>query len=203
MYTVFSIRYISDSDISWIQLCKNILKLVLRLDIRTRTDTVHYMPNTLKIEDIHKTKNFSFLMLDLWKMPCNIWTVFQYQIDSVLHQANWGFRCTIKLTGYGDQSLKIDGTKQWNNMDVNMKTYRKGICLRRNLRANYISKCRCEMNQLIANWISCLYVWFALCVAFIIILMNATRSAVHFKYSPNAETKMAMSSYCNSKEKAK
>ena len=48
--------YTSVSNVSKIQTMQNkLLKLKLKLDIRTRTNTVHKMLNMLKIEDIHKT----------------------------------------------------------------------------------------------------------------------------------------------------
>ena len=49
--------YTSVSNVSNIQTMQNkLLRLILKLYIRTRTNTVHNMLNILKIEDRHKTK---------------------------------------------------------------------------------------------------------------------------------------------------
>ena len=54
-HEVYGYTYVS--NVSKVQTMQNkLLKLILKLDIRTRTNTVHKMLNILKIEDIHKTK---------------------------------------------------------------------------------------------------------------------------------------------------
>ena len=54
--------YTSVSNVSKIQTMQNkLLKLILKLDIRTRTNTVLKMLNILKIEDIHKTIVLAFV----------------------------------------------------------------------------------------------------------------------------------------------
>ena len=54
-----------------------LLKLILKLDIQTRTNTVHKMLNILKIEDIHKTK-----VLVLWILVS--WTSILQYLNSII-----------------------------------------------------------------------------------------------------------------------
>ena len=99
-----------------------LLKLRLKLGIRTRTNTVYKMLNILKIEDIRKTKMLALWILVLWK------NVLQY-LNSIMlsksiqyHTRQVGdLDVPSSRAGYGDRSLKVDGAKKWNNMDANMK----------------------------------------------------------------------------------
>ena len=133
-------------SVSKIQTMQNkLLKLILEVDIRTQTNTVHKMLNILKIEDIHKIKLLAVVnSCVIKKMSCNLNSFIkniQYntrQVEDLDVPSSW--------TGYGDWSLKVDCAKKWNNMEANMKPYRKKVCLRRKLMANCISQYRCEMN---------------------------------------------------------
>ena len=132
--------YTSVSNVSKIQTMQNkLLKLILKLDIRTRTNTVHKMLNILKIEDKHKTIVLAFVNSCVMnKCPAIFEQYYTRQVGDL--------DVPPSRTGYGDRSLTVDGAKKWNNMDANMKPYRTKVCLRGKLRANYISQYRCEIN---------------------------------------------------------
>ena len=84
-------------SVSKIQTMQNKLsKLILEVDIRTQTNTVHKMLNILKIEDIHKIKVLAFVNSCVIKKCPAIFEQF-YQKHSVQYQTSGGFRCTIKL----------------------------------------------------------------------------------------------------------
>ena len=108
-YGLNAYGYTSASNISKIQTMQNkLLKLILKLDIRTRTNAVNKTLKILKIEDIHQTKVLALANSCVMKKSCNIWTVLQYQKhSSPLYKESWLFRCIIKperirwLTNFG------------------------------------------------------------------------------------------------------
>ena len=93
-YGLEAYGYTSTSNVSKMQTMQYKL---LKLDIRTHTNTVHKMMNILKREDIHKTKVLAFVnTFVMKKMSCSIWTVLQYQKHLVLYRASWEFIGIIK-----------------------------------------------------------------------------------------------------------
>ena len=102
-----------------------LLKLILNLDIRTRTNTVHKMLNILKIEDIHKTKVLAFVNSCVMNKCPAIFEQY-YNIKNIQYYTRQVGDLDVppSRTGYGDRSLKVDGANKWNNMEANMKPYR-------------------------------------------------------------------------------
>ena len=90
--------YTSVSNVSKIQTMQNkFLKLILKLDFRTRTKTVHKMLIILKIEDLHKTIVLAFVNSSVMNKCPAIFEQY-YNIKNIqyyrYYQASWGFRCT-------------------------------------------------------------------------------------------------------------
>ena len=129
-------------NISKVQVIQNrLLKYIMHLDIRTRTDFLHTSLNIMKVEDVHKNNVLNFVNMCLMGKCPDIFNQY-YQVKSTPYITRQEGNLDIPSyrIEYGVRSVKVVGAKLWNRLENDLEKYKRKPCLRWKIRQNYISK---------------------------------------------------------------
>ena len=131
----------SSKYISKVQVIQNkLLKYIMHLDIRTRTNFLHTSLNIMKVEDMHKNNVLNFVnMCFMGKCPEIFNQYYQVKSTPYITRQEGNLDIPSYKIDYGARSVKVVGAKLWNRLENDLEKHKRKPCLRWKIRQNYIS----------------------------------------------------------------
>ena len=132
----------SSRNISKLQVMQNeLLKYVMRFDIRTGTNLLHTTLDIMKVEDIHKNNVLTFVNMCLMGKCPEIFNQY-YRVKTTPYETRQegSLDMPSHRIEYGARSVKVVGVKLRNRLEKDLEKYILKPCSKWKIRKSYISK---------------------------------------------------------------
>ena len=132
----------STTNMEKLQIMQNtLMKLILKLDMRTSTYYLHSTLKILKVEDIYLCNVVVFGNKCLSGHCPNIFKeYFKIKTSHYANRREGSLEVPTYRIDYGMRSVKVKGAVQWNRLHKNLHQYRFKKCLKRELINYYIKR---------------------------------------------------------------